>query len=336
VTAAEASLTYDPRMISPRAALPVVLATVLLSCASPAPERPAAPPVTVEHALGTTTVTGPPQRVVALGPADADAALALGVTPVGVASTGIGDGIPGWTRAAIDGSAPQVLEVTGDAQQVDLEAVAALQPDLILASGYYDVATVYDRLSAIAPTLAYRTGPATDPWQEVTTQVGRALGRAEQAADVVEAVEARLAAAADAHPDLQGRTFTFGYVTPQGVSTLRDPHDVMTTVPAALGLALSPAVLAIPEGESFAVTVSRENVATLDADVLALHFGGDAAAEADFLADPLVTRLPVVRRGAVVVLDDQQFYALRQPTALSIPYLLDEVAPRLAEAARRR
>jgi iron complex transport system substrate-binding protein len=322
-------------MILRCAALLAVLATAILSCASPAQEPPAAPSVTVEHALGTTTVAGAPQRVVALGPADTDAALALGVTPVGVASTGIGDGIPGWTRAAIDGAAPQVLEVTGDAQQVNLEAVAALEPDLILATGYYDVAAVYDQLSAIAPTLAYRTGPATDNWQEVTTQVGRALGRAEQAADVVESVEARLTAATDAHSDLKGRTFTFGYVTPEGVSTLRDPDDVMMSVPTALGFGLSPAVLAIPQGESFAVTVSRENVATLDADVLALYFGGDSAAQAEFEADPLVARLPVVQRGAVVTLDDEQFYALRQPTALSLPYLLDEVAPRLAEAARR-
>jgi iron complex transport system substrate-binding protein len=312
-------------------------AALLASCASPAtdPPVPAAASVTVEHALGTTVVTGAPQRVVALGPADADAALALGVTPVAVASTGIGDGIPDWTRAAVEGQAPEVLEVTGDAQQVNLESVAAMAPDLILASGYYDVAEAYDRLTAIAPTLAHRTGPAIDPWQDVTRQVGAALGKADEAADVVATVEARLADTAAAHADLQGGTFTFGYVTPQGVSTLRDPDDVMMTVPQALGLGLSPAVLAIPEGESFAVTVSRENIAALEADVLALYFGGDAAAQAELERDPLFTRLDVARRGAVTVLDDEQFYALRQPTALSIPYLLDTVAPQLANAARR-
>jgi iron complex transport system substrate-binding protein len=313
------------------ALLTTVVASILVSCAGPAPAPPATPSVTVEHALGTTAVAGTPERVVAHGPADTDAALALGLTPVGVASAGIGDGVPAWTRGTLGGAAPEVLDVTGDAQQVNLEAVAALRPDLILASGYYDVAASYEQLSAIAPTLAYREGPATDSWQDVTRQVGRALGRADRAAEVVRDVETRLAAA----PDLRGRTFTFGYVTPDGVSTLRDPDDVMMTVPAAMGLVLSPAVLAIPEGESFAVTVSRENVASLDADVLALYFGGDTAAQAEFTADPLVTRLPVAQRGAVTVLDDQEFYALRQPTALSIPYLLDDVAPRLAEAARR-
>jgi iron complex transport system substrate-binding protein len=321
----------------PRLLAALVTGVLLVACGSPASDPPAAqaPTVSVEHALGTTEISGTPQRVVALSPADLDAALALGVIPVGAASTGIGDGVPAWSRAAMDGAAPTVFEVAGDAQQVNLEAVAALEPDLILASGYYDVATAYERLSAIAPTLAYRTGPATDTWQEVTTQVGRALGRPDRAAEVVAQVESRLADAGDNLADLQGRTFTFGYVTPQGVSTLRDPNDVMMTVPAALGLGLSPAVLAISQGESFAVTVSRENVAALEADVLALYFGGDAAAEAEFLADPLVARLDVVQRGTVTVLDDQQFYALRQPTALSIPYLLDEVAPLLADAARQ-
>jgi hypothetical protein len=56
--------------------------------------------------------------------------------------------------------------------------------------------------------------------------------------------------------------------------------------------------------------------------------------QAEFEADPLVSRLPVAQRGATTMLDDQQFYALRQPTALPIPNLLDEVAPRLADAAR--
>jgi iron complex transport system substrate-binding protein len=331
-------------MIPRRTALLTALAAGILlgACGSPAPDPAAgpAPTVTVEHALGTTAVVGTPERVVSLSPADLDAALALGVTPVGVTSTGIGDGVPSWSRAAMDGAGtdgagPTVLEVAGDAQQVDLEAVAALEPDLILAAGYYDIAAAYEHLSAIAPTLAHRTGPATDTWQDVTTQVGRALGRPERAAEVVADVESRLGAAGETHADLRGGTFTFGYVTPRGISTLRDPDDVMMTVPGALGLGLSPAVLAIPEGESFAVTVSRENVAALEADVLALYFGGDTAQAEEFLADPLVARLDVVQRGAVTVLDEQQFYALRQPTALSIPYLLDEVVPGLAEAARR-
>ena len=41
-------------------------------------------PVTVEHALGTTTVEAEPTRVVTVGVTEQDTVLALGVTPVGV------------------------------------------------------------------------------------------------------------------------------------------------------------------------------------------------------------------------------------------------------------
>jgi ABC-type Fe3+-hydroxamate transport system substrate-binding protein len=289
--------------------------------------------VTVEHALGTTTVDGPVERVVALGPTDLDAALALGATVVGAASSGVGEGVPPWT-AAVDGADElTVLEVTGDASQVDLEEVAALDPDLILAASYYDIDAAYEDLSQIAPTTAYEDGPVTDTWQQVTTQVGAALGEDEAAADLVADVEGQLAALGEENPELAGGSFTFGYVLADAVQVLRDPDDVMMTVPAALGLELSEPVLALPEGESFAVPVSYEQLEALDADVLALYDAGDTTARDALEASPLYAGLPVVERGGVVDLDDDQFFALRQPTALSVPFAIETVAPALAAAA---
>ena len=52
-------------------------------------------------------------------------------------------------------------------------------------------------------------------------------------------------------------------------------------------------------------------------------------------ASPLWATLPVVQRDAVVDLDDDRFFALRQPTALSVPWLLDYVVADLAAAADR-
>ena len=289
--------------------------------------------ITVEHARGTTTIDGPVERVVALGPADLDAALALDATVVGAASSGVGEGVPPWT-AAVDGADElTVLEVTGDASQVDLEEVAALDPDLILAASYYDIDAAYEDLSEIAPTTAYEDGPVTDTWQQITTQVGAALGEDDAAADLVADVEGQLAALGEENPDLDGKSFTFGFVLADAVQVLRDPDDVMMTVPSALGLELSEPVLALPEGESFAVPVSYEQLDALDADVLALYDAGDTTARDALEASPLYAGLPVVERGAIVDLDDDQFFALRQPTALSVPYAIESVAPALTEAA---
>jgi iron complex transport system substrate-binding protein len=124
--------------------LGAVLVTVAVACGSdddatedsgPAGPAPAGDvPVEIEHALGTTTIDEAPERVVALGPADLDAALALGVEVVGTASTGSGEGVTPWSADADGERAYEVLDVTGDALQVDLEEVAALEPDLILAA----------------------------------------------------------------------------------------------------------------------------------------------------------------------------------------------------------
>jgi len=289
--------------------------------------------ITVEHALGTTTIDGPVERVVALGPTDLDAALALGAPVVGAASSGLGDGTPPWTDAAEGAGDLTVLEVSGDASSVDLEEVAALDPDLILAATYYDIDAAYENLSQIAPTTAYEDGPIVDTWQQVTTQVGAALGSDAAAAGLVADIEGQLAALGEENPELEGRTITIGYVMADAVQALRDPDDVMMTVPGALGLSLSDGVLALPEGESFAVPVSYEQLDVLDADILALYDGGDGGARDALEASPLYPSLSAVERGAVVDLDDDQFFALRQPTILSVPYIIESVGPALAEAA---
>lgn len=315
----------------------LALAATVVACGGDSSDDAAASgdsgAITVEHALGTTTIDGPVERVVALGPTDLDAALALGAPVVGAASSGLGDGMPPWTDAA-DGSADvTVLEVGGDSSSVDLEEVAALDPDLILAATYYDIDAAYENLRQIAPTTAYEDGPIVDTWQQVTAQVGAALGEVEAATGLVSDVEGRLAALGEDNPGLDGHTITIGYVMTDAVQALRDPDDVMMTVPGAVGLSLSEGVLALPEGESFAVPVSYEQVDALDADILALYDAGDSGARDALEASPLYPSLSAVERGAVVDLDDDQFFALRQPTILSVPYIIESVAPALAEAA---
>jgi iron-siderophore transport system substrate-binding protein len=64
----------------------------------------------------------------------------------------------------------------GDPDGLDLEKVAALAPDLILATNYYGLPNVYEGLSAIAPTVGYRTGWGEATWQDTARVIGRAVG----------------------------------------------------------------------------------------------------------------------------------------------------------------
>jgi iron complex transport system substrate-binding protein len=83
-----------------------------------------------------------------------DPILALGVTPVAVRYW-YGDRdevIRPWARAAAGNADPAVLDMPFD--DVDVEAVAALRPDLILGVHSGVTERDYRRLSRVAPTVA--------------------------------------------------------------------------------------------------------------------------------------------------------------------------------------
>ncbi|UVY83937.1 iron-siderophore ABC transporter substrate-binding protein [Brachybacterium sp. NBEC-018] len=135
----------------------------------------------VEHARGTSEVPADPQRVVVLEPVELDTAVALGVTPVGAAVASNVAGIPAYL--GVDG-----VEPVGTVPEPDLEAIAALKPDLILGTESRH-SKLYDQLDAIAPTV-YMASQA-DPWQENALLVGEALGQEEQAQALLDDHEQR-------------------------------------------------------------------------------------------------------------------------------------------------
>lgn len=106
-------------------------------------------PLTVKHALGEETFTETPKRIVVLEWTLAEDLLALGIQPAGVADI---KGYQNWVQAGPDFAA-EVVDV-GTRQEPNLEAIAALQPDLILTVDFR-AATYYDQLKGIAPTIAF-------------------------------------------------------------------------------------------------------------------------------------------------------------------------------------
>jgi iron complex transport system substrate-binding protein len=93
------------------------------------------------------------QRVVALDFMFAESAIALDIVPVGMADTAF---YPGWLGYASDRLA-HVTDV-GSRQEPGLEAIAAVQPDLILGVGFRH-APIFDALDRIAPTILFQFSP---------------------------------------------------------------------------------------------------------------------------------------------------------------------------------
>ncbi|MGY1854806.1 ABC transporter substrate-binding protein [Modestobacter sp. SYSU DS0290] len=279
-------------------------------------------PVTIENKFGTTEIPAEPERVVTVGFNDADFVLALGVTPVGVREN-LGDyDAPSrpWAAEQLDGAE---LPTIGGAE-IDVEAVAALDPDLIVGVYSFMDQGVYDQLSGIAPTLAqtdeYADGAT--PWQEQTLLTGQALGREDAAQQLVDEVEGQFEQATSEHPGFAGTPIAVDLTGVGSGHYLLGEDDLRTQFFTDLGFT-------VPETST---DVSPERLDLLDADVLAVlgYTAEDAA------ADPLFSGLDVVSEGRTVLLggyDGDVAAALGFGSPLSMPYLLDEVVPALAAAA---
>lgn len=116
---------------------------------APVSETDTNDPLVVEHAFGTETFEEIPQRVVVLEWSLAEAVLALGMQPVGMADI---NGYEAWVNVA-----PELVENVvdvGTRQEPNLEVIASLQPDLILTVDFR-ARNAFDQLQAIAPTIVF-------------------------------------------------------------------------------------------------------------------------------------------------------------------------------------
>lgn len=307
---------------------------VALGCSGPATESTSGASVTVIHGMGTTVIDGgPPSRVVALSASWADDLLALGVTPVGVGTiTGIGpaDGKFPWQKPFDAAVVP--LSLLG---APDYEAIATLEPDLILADYSANNADVYQRLSAIAPTVAQLdAGAFVSDWREQVRVAGEILDREGSAEQLVAANDERLADVRRTLPGLEGKTFALATVEGgRNLGLVSAEDDAAVAVFRELGLRLDPAVVALGGGGK-RVTVAAELAAdALSADVLVIR----AARNSDPIESvvPGWSMLPAVRSGAAAVVDRPTTGALSDPSVLNIEYLLAAVRPALESAADR-
>ncbi|MER7668526.1 iron-siderophore ABC transporter substrate-binding protein [Kitasatospora sp. NPDC096128] len=171
-----------PRTLSRRAALGLAAGLApglaLCACGSDSPAPSGGPTGggtrTVRHARGASTVPARASRVVALDTDALDSVVTLGLSPVGATTVSQGAPFPAYLPAErLAGT-----KAVGMIGQPNLEAIAALRPDLILSNQVRDDKR-YDQLSEIAPTvLSKTTGPT---WQENVRLHAEATGRRSEA-----------------------------------------------------------------------------------------------------------------------------------------------------------
>lgn len=178
----------------------------LAACSSDGHNDAGAPgPVTITHLFGETTVPEPPQRVVCAGYTGQDDLLALGVVPVAVTAW-FGDqpfAVWPWAQHRLGDAKPAVLHLDNG---IDVDQIAELKPDLIIATNAGVDADTYQKLSAIAPTVPQSGGDAFfEPWKTQAAAIGTAVHQAAQMRSLIDGVDAKFADVAAAHPGFRDK-----------------------------------------------------------------------------------------------------------------------------------
>ncbi|TNJ47486.1 ABC transporter substrate-binding protein [Phaeobacter sp. B1627] len=283
-------------------------------------------PVEIEHIFGVTRIETEPTRVVSLSFIGHDFLLSLGVVPYALRKWygAFPYGVWPWAQEALGDGTPIVMQ-----GEIDIEAIAAMDPDLIVGQWSGMSAREYALLSEIAPTVA--TAPGSGDygmtWQQMLLRLGQATGRSERAEEIVAGLEQRFAELRQNHPSWQGAT---GLMVWAGTIGAYTQHDIRGKFLAELGFVPTEPVLAYRGLNQSYYIVPEEDLAPIDADVLLWLDGGGSVAR--------LNRLPL-RRFMRAYLEGREIYsglmltsALSHSSPLSIEYALDTLVPLLEQA----
>lgn len=282
-------------------------------------------PVTITHAFGETTITRPPTRVVSAGFTGQDDLLALGIVPIAVTNW-FGDqpfGVWPWAQSKLGTAKPVVLNLDNGIQ---VNRISELKPDLIVASDAGLDQNTYQKLAAIAPTLAQSGGDAFfEPWTEQAKAIGAAVFQAGQMATLIKGVDAGFTAVADKYPQfknkrvllLQGKLHDGNVVATTGWQT-----DFLTQM--GFGLPEGLAALAVDQQRAF---IPRDKIKTVLGDAEILIWTTESEADqAALLANSDVAE----QRSRSVFTTKDQAGAIAYASPLSYPLVTDQLPPLIA------
>jgi iron complex transport system substrate-binding protein len=252
---------------------------------------------TVEHAMGTTEIEKTPEKVVILTNEGTEALLSMDVTPVGAVQSWTGD--PWYDHIA---DQMKDVEVVGTESELNIEAIAKLQPDLIIGNKMRQEEQ-YNQLKEIAPTVMAET--LRGNWKENFELYAKALNKEEKGQEVI----------AEYNQRIEDIKTELGDKLDQKVSMVRFmAGDVRIYHKDSFsGVILDQLGFARPEGQDvndFAETgVTKERIPAMDGDVL-FYFTydtGDGEAnslEEEWINDPLFQNLEVAKNDKVYEVND--------------------------------
>lgn len=260
------------------------------------PPKAAEQAYTVKHAMGETTIKGKPAKVVVLTNEGTEALLSLGVKPVGAVKSWSGTPFYDHIKKDLDG-----VQVVGDENQPNLEAIAALKPDLIIGNKLRQE-KVYAQLSAIAPTIF--SEKINSDWQKNFKLYAEALNKKAEGDQLLSKLDQRIA-------DFKAKA---GDSINQQVSLVRfiPGKTRIYYKDTFAGFMLQKIGFPRPKAqdkETFADDVTKERIPDMEGDILFYYTWDNDKKEAsqveqEWTNDPLWKNLNVVKNGKAFKVSD--------------------------------
>ena len=240
---------------------------------SAAPSQPAAAyPLTLTDDAGREiTLAAEPQAIVSLAPSNTEIVCALDACDRLVGVTDYDD-YPSEV-AEID----RVVNVA----QVDVEAVVAAEPDLVLAAGNeLTPTTVIDQLTDLGLPVLVLYPESLDEVIADIELVGTAIGRSVEAADLVDDMQARVEAVEEAVAELdQPRTFYEVSVYEGTIYTAGEGSFLASLIETAGGEPIT--------GDALSTSIEIEDLVAADPELILL---GDATYDETITAEGVAAR----------------------------------------------
>jgi iron complex transport system substrate-binding protein len=309
-------------------------AGLAVTAAACSPEKPGVVAkdgsVTIKHAFGETKIPSPPSRVVSAGYTEQDDLLAVGVVPVAVTNW-FGDqpfGVWPWAQPKLGAAQPVVLDLSNGIQ---IDQIATLKPDLIVATNAGLDADTYAKLSAIAPTVAQSGEDAFfEPWKDQANTIGQAVFRDADMGKLISDLDDKFTNAGKTNTSFSGKkvfmvrgamTGDVAEITPAGWRT-----DFLTQMGFVIGGGIDDYV----KGDH--ALVPRDRMASVldSADVLIWTTESDEE-QAALLADPTFAALKATRNNRNVITGKDLAGAITFATVLSYAMVADRLPPLIAK-----
>lgn len=299
-------------------------------------------PITIKHAFGETVIKSKPKRVATIQWANQDVALALGVVPVGfsAANYGIKDndtGILPWTQEKLDELGAKSPNVYQDTDGLDYEAIADSKPDVILAAYSGITKEDYKKLSEIAPVVAYKDQPWVTSWRDQVKYDSMGMGMEKEGEQLIKDTEKLIADTAAKYPDIKGKKAAFGMFNTTDLSKfyIYTPSDPRGEMLEEVGMEYPEGIKKqIKDDSSFYLELSAENADALNDTELLVVYGNNTTLKT-LQKDPILGKVPAIKKGNVVVIEDNTpLAAAGTPSPLSVKYTIDDYLSKISDVAK--